>query len=171
MPTELHQRGADPASLTAALLADEDRRRAEATGRTAPRPTPQVRTHPAMSLRTALATGGRRTMAVLFLLNVVDEFDRVALYVLGPDIQESFGISDAMLGFLNGIGGVLVFAGAVPLGLLADRRPRVPLIAAASFVWAAFALLGGFARNAFQLTATRMVNGLGKGVTPSTAPC
>ena len=152
----------DPAALAARLLADEERRRA---------PQPDVRRFEAppvaeVSLGEAVAAGGRWTIVLLFLLNVVDEFDRAALAVLGPDIQETFGISDAALGFLNGIGGVAVFAGAVPFGLLADRRRRVPLVAAASAVWAIFAALGGTAINAVMLGGTRVVNGLGKGVTP-----
>lgn len=156
----------DPAALTAALLADEDRRQAERVTAEQAVALPQIEPPAEHSIREAVAIGGRRTIAVLFLLNVVDEFDRVALYVLGPDIQETFDLSDAGLGLLNGIGGVLVFAGAVPFGLMADRRSRVPLIAAASLLWSVFALLGGLARSALQLTATRVVNGLGKGVTP-----
>ena len=153
---------ADPAALAAGLLADEDRRRA------APTVAPEVDAPivEEVSLAEAVAVGGRWTIGLLFLLNVVDEFDRAALAVLGPDIQETFGISDAALGFLNGIGGVAVFAGAVPFGLLADRRRRVPLVAAATAVWSLFAGLGGMAVSALMLGGTRVVNGLGKGVTP-----
>jgi ABC-type branched-subunit amino acid transport system ATPase component/sugar phosphate permease len=155
----------DPAVLAAGLLAEEDRRRASSDNPVAPT-THVLPPIDEVSLADALAVGGRRAIALLFLLNVVDEFDRAALAVLGPDIQKTFGISDATLGFLNGIGGVAVFAAAVPFGLLADRRTRVPLVAAATLVWSVFALLGGLATSALMLGTTRVFNGLGKGVTP-----
>lgn len=161
--------GADPAALTAGLLAEEDRRRAEQVETPADpssQPTPDGPAHPEMSLRDAVRAGGASTIGILFLLNLVDEFDRVALYVLGPDIQQAFGISDAVLGFLNGVGGLVVFAGAIPFGMLADRRRRIPIVGAATILWSAFALLGGLARNVVHLALTRVVNGLGKGVTP-----
>lgn len=154
------------AELTADLLAGEQRRQSTSDRGDGVAAEPVAPVPDEYTLSEALTIGGTRTIGALFLLNLVDEFDRAALAVLGPDIQETFGISDAMLGFMNGIGGVAVFAGAVPFGLLADRRSRVPIIAAATAVWAAFALLGGATRNAVQLVITRIFNGIGKGVTP-----
>ena len=42
---------------------------------------------------------------VLLILSIVEEFDRVAITVLGPDIQESLNISDTMLLGLGSFGG------------------------------------------------------------------
>lgn len=119
-----------------------------------------------MGLRQVLRTGGVSTVVVLTLLNIVDEFDRIAMAILGPDIQRTFGLNDTGLAALNGVGAVAVFCGAIPLGLLADRRRRTALVGATATLWAAFALLGGLARSAWQLGATRVVNGLGKGNSP-----
>ena len=44
---------------------------------------------------------------VLLVLSIVEEFDRVAITVLGPDIQESLNISDTMLLGLGSFGGVV----------------------------------------------------------------
>ncbi len=125
-----------------------------------------LREGPDLSLRSVVATGGPGAIALLFGLNLVDEFDRTALLVLGPDIQSTFGLSDAQLGGLNGVGAVLVVLGAVPLGLLADRYRRGRLIAVAALFWATAAAVGGLARSAWQLVITRALSGFAKGAEP-----
>jgi ABC-type branched-subunit amino acid transport system ATPase component/sugar phosphate permease len=110
---------------------------------------------------------GWATLAVLFGLNAVDEFDRVALQVLAPDIQRTFGLSDAALSAINGIGGLFLFVGAIPLGLLADRQVRSRVVAFSSLLWSAGALVGGLTVAGWQFALARIVNGLGKGNEPA----
>lgn len=119
-----------------------------------------------MDLRAVLRTGGWSMASVLFGLNLVDEFDRIALQVLAPDIQRTFDISDGALTAINGIGGVLILVGAIPFGLLADRSVRTRVVAISSVVWSVFALAGGLATNVWQFVATRTFNGIGKGNGP-----
>lgn len=66
-------------------------------------------------------------LVTLFALNFFDEFGQGALTVLGPDIQDSLGLSDTVLTVLAALSGALVLAGSVPAAVLADRieRPRV----------------------------------------------
>ena len=116
----------------------------------------------AVPFREVLRSGGVRLLVVLTLLNLVDEFDRAALVVLAPDIQRSLGLSDAGLGAIAGIGGLVVTLGAVPLGYLADRMRRTTLTAACTALWSVFAMAGGFVQAGWQLAGTRIVNGLGK---------
>ena len=49
-------------------------------------------------LRSALRTGGASMVAVLILVQIVEQLDRVAMAVLAPDIQRSLHVSDAVLG-------------------------------------------------------------------------
>ena len=114
-----------------------------------------------------MRAGGWGTALTLFGLNLVDEFDRVALLILGPDIQRTFDLSDSALALINGIGGIFLFAGAIPLGMLADRVNRTRLISLATGLWAVFAFLGGLTRAGWQLALTRTFNGLGKGNEPA----
>ena len=156
----------DPATLAAGLLADDAQ--GDEAARADSRPEeilPGVGTDE-MPLRRVLSIGGWSTGAVLFGLNLVDEFDRVALSVLGPDIQKTFGFGDAMLTFLSGIGGLVVFVGAVPFGYLADRTSRTRLVGFTSVLWSVFAALGGMVQASWQLLATRLLNGVGKGNGP-----
>jgi hypothetical protein len=60
-----------------------------------------------MRLREGLNQGGVSMIALLLLLIVVEEFQTVALLVLGPDIQESLDISDTTLLGLISFGGVV----------------------------------------------------------------
>lgn len=60
---------------------------------------------------------------------------------------------------------------AIPFARIADRRGRVPVIAAAVAVWSLFTALCGLGQNFWQLFATRMGVGIGEagGVAPSYA--
>ena len=115
-----------------------------------------------LTLRRVLATWGASPLLVLTALNAVDELDRIAFIILGPDIQRTFGLSDAALGGVNGISGLLVVAMAIPFAVAADRRRRTTLAGAAGLVWAVFAFLTGVVRSTGQLVVVRILSGLGK---------
>lgn len=155
------------ASLASEVLAEEERRRLEASGddpddAIVPEELlPGVGDEP-MRLRRVVSIGGASTVVTLSLLNLVDEFERAALQVLAPDIQSSLGVSDTMLGILAGLGGVMFILGAVPLGYLADRVRRTALVSVSSIVFAIFAFATGLVRNGWQLAVTRVLTGIGK---------
>ena len=115
------------------------------------------------NLRSALTLYGALPLVLLTILNLVDELDRVAMVTLGPEIQDAFHLSDAALGALAGIGGLLTVAASVPLAVLGDRRRRLPIVGVSALLWAAFAGITGMARNVGQLATARLLSGLGKG--------
>ena len=84
-----------------------------------------------MSLREGLAKGGAATFIVLLLLNSLDELEAAALAVLAPEIRDSFGIGEGVIVFLGAASVAFVFLGAMPMGWLADRFRRGPVIGAA----------------------------------------
>ena len=79
--------------------------------------------------RLRAATGGAATMplVVLFALNLVDEFDRVAFTVLSPEIRDAFGLSDSGIVGIASVAGLTALLAALPIGVLADRVRRVRL--------------------------------------------
>ena len=115
----------------------------------------------AVPLRSALREGGVGMIAVLSLLLVFEEFDRVALQVLGPDIQKSLGISDTLLAGLASFGGVVLVLATLPMAWLGDRYRRTRVLGLATFIWSAFVALTGTVVNAFQMAITRGGAGLG----------
>lgn len=115
----------------------------------------------AMSMREGFRRGGYRIAVVLLLFTVLEEFDRVAMQVLGPDIQKSLGISDTLLLGLQSFGGVVLVLATLPFAWLADRRRRVRVMSAASALWLAFVALTGSVVNSFQMGLARAGSGFG----------
>ena len=158
--------GAPPeaASLAAAVLEEEAKRQAAQAERDAGVILPDdllpgVGDEP-MTLKEAMASGGRFTVVMLFLLGLIDEFPR-AIRVLAPDIQDSLGISDTVLAGVLGFGGVTLVLGAVPMAALSDRVRRVSLIPVMTIVWAGATAQSGAVVNAFQLFWTNAIAGVG----------
>ena len=161
----------DPAALAAAVLEEEARRQDEQHEREAAASThddvlPGVGTE-AMSTREVLRSGGVKTITILFLLNLVDEFDRAAMAVLAPNIQETLNISDTVLGVLATLGGALVVVAFIPVGFLADRVRRTRVISGVSAILGVFMFATGLVREAWHLAFTRVGTGFGKGGQPA----
>lgn len=156
------------ASLVATVLEEEARREQEQAARSADGGAtvdesglPGVGTEP-MRTREVLARGGVGTVGVLCLLNMVDEFDRVAFQILGPEIQRALALSDTLLAALAGMTGVLFAVGVVPLGYLADRFRRMTIVTVCSGIFTAAMAATGLVRNAWDLGAARVAVGFGK---------
>ena len=156
----------DPATLAASVLEEEARREADQQARHAETVLPDDLLPgvgaDAMSLKGVIRAGGWSMIVVLSLLNLVDEFDRMALAVLSPDIQRSLHLSDAGIGAIAGVQGLLIVTGALPLGHLADRMRRTWLVAACSALWSVASLFGGLVQRSWQLVLTRVFSGFGK---------
>lgn len=114
-----------------------------------------------MSLRTGLRTGGLAMVALLLVLTLIEEFDRVAMLVLGPDIQDSLHVSDTVLLGLLSFGGVVLVLATLPMAWLADRHSRTKVLAGATALWAVFAALTGSVANSFQMGLARAGTGIG----------
>ncbi len=161
-----HRSSDDASVLTGALLAEEaDRRRAQDRSREgvlfADELLPGVGDD-AMSLRDGLAAGGVFTFLVLLVLNSLDELEQAAMFVLAPDIRDTFGVSDGTITFIASASAAFVVLGAFPMGWLADRIRRAPIVGTASLVFSGMVVLSGFAVNAFMLFWTRFGTGMAK---------
>jgi ABC-type branched-subunit amino acid transport system ATPase component/predicted MFS family arabinose efflux permease len=113
------------------------------------------------SLRDAVREGGVPMISVLTLLLVFEEFDRVAIQVLGPDIQSTLGISDTLLAGLASLGGVMLVLCTLPFAYLADRLRRTRVLAGAVFLWSGFVALTAVVVNPFQMAIARGGAGVG----------
>jgi MFS family permease len=110
-----------------------------------------------------VAAFGSSTLVLLFLLNLIDEFDRAVLAVALDDIRNDFGLSDATVGLLPAA--VIFITGivAVPAGNWADRHSRRRILGGGALVWGVAGLFAAAAQNFGQLFATRALLGFGQG--------
>jgi branched-chain amino acid transport system ATP-binding protein len=111
-----------------------------------------------------LGKAGWYPLLILFGLNMTDELDRAAYFVLLPDIRDSLGLTN------SGILGVVTLASAaallltVPIAHLADRRNRVAIALIGAVVWAFFSLATGLAFTVWILVLARSGAAIGQGV-------
>ena len=154
------------ATLTAAVLAEEALRQAAQAKSSeqvvlADAELPGVGDE-AMTLRQGLQRGGVRVFAVLLAIVALDELSSAALGVLAPDIRDSFGISSGAIVFISAAAGSFIVLGALPMGWLADRFRRGPIIGWATLAFSLMAFLTGLAVNAFMLFWTQFGVGVAK---------
>ena len=127
-----------------------------------PSAPPAPPTERARGLRSITGGFPAAPLAVLFGLNLVDEFDRVAFSALLPEIRDAFGLSDGQVLTLGAITGVFTLIAALPLGVLADRFNRVRLSVAAAILWGATSVLTGVVPGLVLLYLVRLGSGLGR---------
>jgi branched-chain amino acid transport system ATP-binding protein len=107
-------------------------------------------------------------LLVLFGLNAVDELDRGAFSILGPDIRDHFHLSNQ--GFLSLValtllGGLLL---EIPLAYYSDRVPRARIAVLGAAAWAVFGGVTGLATGVLFLVIARSGAGMGRAVVTPT---
>ena len=81
-----------------------------------------------LTLRQGLRSGGWLMFIVLTAIVSLDELESAAIYVLAPEIRRTFGISEGTIVFIGTASAAFFVLGAVPMGWLADRVKRVPIV-------------------------------------------
>lgn len=106
-------------------------------------------------------------MTVIYAFNFMD---RQVLAVLAEPIKRDLGLSDTEIGLLGGMMFAIFYTTfGIPVAWLADRWPRVRILASACAIWSLCCAACGLATNFGQLAAARIGVGLGEagGVPPS----
>jgi ABC-type branched-subunit amino acid transport system ATPase component/predicted MFS family arabinose efflux permease len=101
-------------------------------------------------------------LAVLMVLNAVDEFDRIAFLLLGPEIRDAFGLSAAGFGVVAGLTTVVILLGGLPVGFAGDRFKRTNLVIFAAMLWSSMSILTGLASSLAVLVIARFGSGIGR---------
>ncbi len=109
------------------------------------------------------------TVALLTLIGTVNYVDRTLPMILAEQLKADLGLSDTMLGVVNGIGFTLVYALAgIPIARIADRGRYGGVIAIALAFWSLMTALGSLASTAWMLIVTRFGVAVGEaGNTPA----
>lgn len=116
---------------------------------------------------------GARTgapLAVLFGLNLVDEFDRVGFATLAPEIRDALGVSDATIVAVATASAAVAILAAIPVGYLADRGDRVHLSIVGALLWGAAAIATGLTDLLLVIAAARFAAGTGRLVNDTAHP-
>ncbi len=120
-----------------------------------------------MSLRDGLRTAGSATLVVLIALSGLDQLTNAGLSVLAPNIRDTLHVSNGTIVFISSAAGGFIVLGALPMGWLADRFRRPPIIGWASLAFSVFLAVSGFAVNAFMLFWAQLGAGVSKSNTIS----
>jgi MFS family permease len=104
------------------------------------------------------------TLVILFLINVLNFYDRLTLGAITEPLNREFHLSDTQIGALSTGFTVIYGLAGLPLGRLADTSSRKRLLAAGVTVWAGLTGLGGLAASYAMLLATRLGVGIGEAV-------
>ncbi|MDZ4729028.1 MAG: MFS transporter [Xanthomonadales bacterium] len=104
-----------------------------------------------------------RAIAVCMLINMLDGFDVLVVAFTAASIAADWDLSATAIGSLLSAGLVGMTVGSLVLGPLADRFGRRPLVLVCLVVMTVGMLLSAFTENVEQLTATRLLTGLGIG--------
>jgi MFS family permease len=119
-----------------------------------------------MSSKAAPRRPGAHAWFALGLLTVIyasSYADRYLVASLSESLKTAFALSDSFLGLLMGPAFALLFTlAAIPIARLADRRPRVTIIAVGCLVWSAFTALSGLATSGAMLALMRIGVGIGE---------
>jgi MFS family permease len=109
-------------------------------------------------------TGGKSLtpLLVLFGLNLVDEFDRVAFAALTPEIRDAFDLADDEIVAIGSLAAVFILIGALPIGYIGDRFPRVRIARWAAVVWGTAAVVTGLAWAVPVLFLARLCSGMAR---------
>ena len=122
---------------------------------------PGVNSEP-VTFREALARGGAGMFVVLGLMISLDQLTLNAVQAVTPNLRATFHISSGTAVFIGTASGLFYALGAIPMGWLADRFRRVPIVGIASLVAAFFTFLTGLAVNAFMFFWTVCFTGVAK---------
>ncbi|CAN5306910.1 MFS transporter [soil metagenome] len=101
-------------------------------------------------------------LAILFVINALNFFDRQIIGAVGEPIRKEFGLSDSSLGALNTAFTLLYAFVGLPLGKLADKYSRKKILAVGVLVWSLMTAASGLARNFWQIFAMRLGVGVGE---------
>ena len=111
-----------------------------------------------------LGTVGWYPLIILFGLNMTDELDRSAYFVLLPDIRDSLGLTNSGILAVVTLASAVALLLTVPIAHLADRRNRVTIALIGAVVWAFFSLATGLAFTVWVLVIARSGAAIGQGV-------
>jgi predicted MFS family arabinose efflux permease len=111
-----------------------------------------------------VSSSARRSLLILFAINILNFYDRQALSTLTEPVRKEFHLSDTQIGWMTTAFLLLYAVIGVPLGRLADRSNRKRLLASGVTVWSALTASTALAGSFGFLLFSRLGVGVGEAV-------
>ena len=115
-----------------------------------------------MPTDTRTPTGARTALFLLFLINLLNFYDRQITAVVTEPIRREFGLSDTAIGWLSTAFVLFYAAVGLPLGRWADLGSRSKLLGVGVTIWSLATAASGMAVNYWTLFAARLGVGFGE---------
>jgi MFS family permease len=109
------------------------------------------------------------SLAVLFLINVLNFYDRNVAGALAEPMKAEFSLSDADIGLLGSAFIWLYAIIGVPLGRMADQLSRKTILIGGVIVWSALTAMNALAQNYSHLMVSRLGVAVGEAAVAPTA--
>ena len=109
------------------------------------------------------------SLAVLFLINILNFYDRNVAGALTEPLKKEFKLSDGEVGLLNSAFIWLYALAGLPLGRLADKGNRKVLLFGGVVVWCLLTASTALAQTYWQLLVARLGVAIGEAVVAPTA--
>lgn len=106
--------------------------------------------------------GAWRILAVLFLANLLNFFDRAIPAIVLEPVRMEWSLSDLQLSLVFSAFTLTLAFASFPLGLLADTKSRKSIIGYGLFIWSAFTGLTSVAWNFSSFLFVRIGVGIGE---------
>lgn len=103
-----------------------------------------------------------KVLALLFLANLLNFFDRTIPAILNEPIRIEWGLNDLQLGIIAAAFTVVYAVAGLPLGRLADRGSRKKVMGWGIAVWSGFTAANAFAWSFGSFLVARMGVGIGE---------
>lgn len=103
-------------------------------------------------------------MTVLFLVNILNFYDRQAPGALMEPIRKEFALSDTQIGFMTTAFTLLYAVVGLPIGRLADTRSRKALLSIGIGLWGGLTAMAAVAGNYTMLLFSRLGVSVGEAV-------
>lgn len=103
-------------------------------------------------------------LTILFLVNVLNFYDRLVLGAVLEPMRREFALSDTQLGAMVTLFTMVYAIAGLPAGRLSDTRERRGLLAMGIAIWAGLTGMAALATSYAMVLATRLGVGIGEAV-------
>jgi predicted MFS family arabinose efflux permease len=109
------------------------------------------------------------SLAVLFLINILNFYDRSVAGALAEPMKKEFALTDSQIGLLGSVFIWLYAIVGVPLGRMADSAKRKMLLIGGVLIWSALTAMNALAQNFTHLLGARLGVAIGEAVVAPSA--